>query len=49
MEIIKLILGRRVKADHPITVLNPDETFIVTQVKEDEETHKIYVRGEHTM
>jgi hypothetical protein len=52
MKIADLILGRRVKADHPVTCLNPEETFIVTEVNFD--AHSIngpsfYVKGENTM
>lgn len=52
MKIANLILGRRVKADHPITVLNPEETFIVTEVKFNQYSvngPSFYVRGEKTM
>lgn len=53
MKIENLILGRRVKADHPITVLNPEESFIVTEVKLEVGGHfhgpSFYVKGENTM
>lgn len=43
----ELLCGMRVKADHPITPLNPEETFIVfdTQI----ERGNLYLRGEKTM
>ena len=47
MKIANLILGRRVKAEHLITVLNPEETFIVTEVTQDLDS--FYVKGENTM
>ncbi len=52
MWIPNLIIGRRVKADHPITCYNPKETFIVKFVEENVSPLgqvKRYVRGEKTM
>lgn len=40
--------GTRVKADHPITPLNPEETFVVHAVNVDSDG-KVFVRGEATM
>ena len=42
-----LLIGLRVKADHPITVLNPDETFVIYDARI--ENGNIYARGELTM
>lgn len=39
-------IGMPVKADHPITCINPTETFTIAEVKAEE--GKFYVRGEHT-
>ncbi len=39
-------VGTRVKADHPITPGNPEETFIVEYVKYDRGS--IWIRGENT-
>jgi hypothetical protein len=40
-------VGREAKADHPITCLNPEATFIIKQVRL--EDGGIAVRGERTM
>lgn len=40
--------GALVKADHPITVLNPSETFEVLEIKVDERG-EFFARGENTM
>jgi hypothetical protein len=45
--LVKSIVGRRAKAQHPITVVNPDEFFTISDVKI--ENYKIYVRGENTI
>ncbi|CAG0976540.1 hypothetical protein RHDC4_01619 [Rhodocyclaceae bacterium] len=39
-------IGTRVKADHPQTCFNPDETFLVAEIKH--ENGGVYVRGEDT-
>ncbi|MDO8611127.1 MAG: hypothetical protein Q7R95_11430 [bacterium] len=41
------LIGTQVKADHPITVLNPEETFKIKEVSID--NNILYVRGENTM
>lgn len=41
------MLGATVKADHPITCLNPDETFVVTAIHWDR--GQFFARGEQTM
>ena len=45
--ILKLLTGMIVKADHPITVLNPTETFEVIDVNI--ERGKLFLRGKDTM
>lgn len=42
-----LLCGIVVKADHPVTSLNPDETFPIHECKID--NGKLYCRGEKTM
>lgn len=47
----KALIGRQFKANHPITVLNPEEVFTIHQVQVETfiEGHvKIYVCGENT-
>jgi hypothetical protein len=39
--------GQLASANHPITVLNPDKYFTITDVRVTE--GRIYVRGENTM
>lgn len=43
----KWLIGLEVRADHPITCLNPEPTFKISEVKI--ENDKLYVRGEQTM
>lgn len=45
---LMFLVGLEVKADHPITCLNPTETFLIRYAKIDERG-KLYVRGEETM
>ena len=40
-------VGSYVKADHPLTVLNPTKVFEVVEVKS--ESGRFYARGKHTM
>lgn len=40
------LIGLKVTADHPITVMNPTKDFIIKQVRI--ENDRISVRGEHT-
>lgn len=42
----QLMIGKTAKANHPITCLNPTETFIIVDVKVNDNT--IFVRGENT-
>jgi hypothetical protein len=42
-----LIIGITVKADHPITCLNPSETFKIAHARIDND--QLYCRGEKTM
>jgi hypothetical protein len=42
-----LLCGVVVKADHPVTCLNPDETFPIYECRIDND--KLYCRGEKTM
>lgn len=39
-------VGARVKADHPVTCLNPEETFIVTELSFD--NGRFFARGAQT-
>lgn len=41
-------VGTRVKVDHPITCLNPDEYFIVLELRYDPTLKKVSIRGEKT-
>ena len=41
------LMGQEVKADHPITCLNPDGTFKIVDAQID--GGKLYVRGDDTM
>lgn len=41
------LVGLPAKANHPITVLNPDKVFTIKEVKIENNT--IFVRGEKTM
>ena len=49
------LIGKIAKADHPITCMNPEETFKIIAVRVEqtlsnqEEGHKVFVRGENTM
>jgi hypothetical protein len=52
----KFFIGKEAKADHPITCMNPTETFIIIDVRVEEtllsqkdQGHKVFVRGENTM
>lgn len=47
----KCFIGKKVKVDHPITVLNPDEFFEIKYVRIEGSVlePRIYVRGETTM
>jgi|GEM_PF-5528394 len=47
MKIRDLILGKKVSADHPITVLNPAKIFEITEVNIFNK--RIYVKGKNTM
>lgn len=53
MTLEKLLVGKRAKANHPITCLNPDETFIIFEVRAEYRTDiqktVVQVRGENTM
>lgn len=44
----EIAIGSRVKVDHPITVLNPDEYFEVVDIKYDTGANKCWIRGENT-
>ena len=46
-DLSSLLCGALVKAKHPITPLNPTETFIVKEAKI--ERNKLFMRGENTM
>lgn len=41
------LIGQEVKADHPITCANPNETFEIVDAKI--ENNKLYVRGSATI
>ena len=48
------LIGKTAKADHPITCMNPEDTFTIVQVRVEvsshqEDGHKVLVRGENTM
>ena len=49
------LIGKTARADHPITCMNPEETFKIIAVRIEqtlscqEEGHKVLVRGENTM
>jgi len=42
----RTLIGKTAKADHPITCLNPNETFTIIEVRT--EADHISVRGENT-
>lgn len=42
-------IGSMVKADHPVTCLNPTEWFAVYEIKYEPVHNKFWVRGENTM
>ena len=44
--LVASLIGREAKANHPITCLNPTETFIITEAKV--ENGAIVVRGTDT-
>lgn len=44
---IEFLKGVKVKADHPITVLNPDPVFEIREVEI--RNGNLYCRGENTM
>lgn len=41
-------VGSKVKVSHPITVLNPDEYFTITQIEFENYPKKIWICGENT-
>jgi hypothetical protein len=45
--LVKSLIGRRARANHPITVCNPEEFFIICDAKL--EHGKLSVRGENTI
>lgn len=48
--IVKLLIGKTAKANHPITVLNPDETFVITDAHVDYTfpMPKVFCQGKNT-
>jgi hypothetical protein len=44
--LVQSLIGKRAKADHPMTVINPEEYFIIIEAKI--EDNKILVRGDKT-
>lgn len=44
--ILNFLVGKTAKSLHPITLLNPSETFIITECKISNDT--LYIRGEDT-
>jgi hypothetical protein len=44
---LRALIGLTVSADHALTCLNPDKTFVIRHVKA--EHGNLYVRGENTM
>ena len=44
--LVQELVGRTAEANHPITVLNPNKTFIVTEAKYEHD--RVFVRGEDT-
>lgn len=45
---MEIEVGTRVKANHPITVLNPEETFLVKYMKFEQGRNVCFVRGDLT-
>ena len=49
------LIGKIAKADHPLTGLNPHETFVIADVRVEEtisgqkQGHKVFIRGKDTM
>jgi hypothetical protein len=43
--LVGIMIGLEVSVDHPLTVLNPDRFFIITEVKMDD---GLYIRGKDT-
>lgn len=41
-------VGSKVKVSHPITVLNPDEYFTITQIEFETNPKKIWICGKNT-
>jgi hypothetical protein len=50
MNIKEILVGKEAKADHPITIANPTETFTIVDAKIEERGGEfiILVRGENT-
>lgn len=46
--LLKALIGKQAKANHPINICNPSEFFIISDVKMTE-NEKIAVRGENTI
>lgn len=46
--LMNLLIGKRAKANHPITCLNPEEYFIIYEVKLENDDGRIFCRGENT-
>jgi hypothetical protein len=50
--VVNALKGKTATAKHPITSINPKETFVITEVKiepsYDDELGKVYVRGKDT-
>ena len=46
--LLKALIGKQAKANHPISICNPSEFFIISDVKMTE-NEKIAVRGENTI
>lgn len=45
--LMNTLIGKKAKADHPITCANPEEYFIIKEVRIDHDV--VFVRGEKTM
>lgn len=41
-------VGSKVKVSHPITVLNPEEYFTITQIECEHNPKKVWICGENT-
>ena len=44
---LDFLIGLEVRADHPITCLNPEKSFKIFDAKIEDD--KLYVRGQNTM